>query len=62
MKNIGSTDRIIRIIIGLALLSLLFILNGSVRFLGLIGLIPIITAFIGFCPLYVPFGISTRKK
>jgi len=62
MKNIGNTDKIIRIIIGLVLLSLLFLLNGNTRYWGLIGLIPLITAFAGFCPSYVLFGISTRKK
>lgn len=62
MKNIGNVDRIIRVIIGLGLLSLLLVLNGNVRFLGLLGLIPIITALIGFCPLYTLFGIKTSKK
>lgn len=62
MKNVGKTDKIFRIIIGIVLLSLLFFLDGSARFLGLIGLIPIITAFAGFCPLYVPFRINTNKK
>lgn len=62
MKNIGSTDKIIRVVLGIGLLSLLFILSGNIRLLGLIGLLPIITAFIGFCPLYIPFGISTNKK
>lgn len=62
MKNIGNTDRIIRVIIGLVLLSLLFVLNGNIKFLGLFGFIPLITALVGICPLYIPFGINTRKN
>ena len=62
MKNIGNTDRIIRVILGLGLLSLLIILKGNMRFLGLIGLIPLLTSAIGFCPLYAIFGIKTCKS
>ncbi|MEZ0537746.1 DUF2892 domain-containing protein [Caldicellulosiruptoraceae bacterium PP1] len=62
MKNISNTDKVIRIIIGIILLSLLFILKGNIKFIGLIGLIPLITAFLGFCPLYKVLGISTLKK
>ena len=62
MKNIGNTDRVIRIIIGLGLLSLLLVLKGNIRFLGLIGLIPFLTATIGFCPLYALLGIKTCKS
>ena len=62
MKNIGNTDRVIRIIIGLGLLSLLIVLKGNSRFLGLIGLIPLLTSAIGFCPLYAIFGIKTCKS
>lgn len=60
-QNIGSTDKVIRIIAGLAVLSLLFLLEGNARWFGLIGLVPILTAFVGFCPAYMPFGISTCK-
>ena len=60
-QNIGSTDKVIRIIAGLAILSLLFLLEGNARWLGLIGLGPILTAFVGVCPGYMPFGISTCK-
>jgi Protein of unknown function (DUF2892). len=62
MKNIGNTDRIIRVIVGLGLLSLLVVLNGNARLWGLLGLIPLITAFIGFCPLYSLVGIKTLKR
>lgn len=60
-QNVGSVDRMIRIIIGVILLSLLIFLDGGVRWFGLIGLIPLLTAFINFCPLYVIFGINTKS-
>lgn len=59
LKNIGSIDRNIRIAIGLAI-GLYGIVAGS--WLGLIAVVPLATAFVGTCPLYLPFGISTRKK
>lgn len=62
MKNVGKTDKIIRIVIGLVLLSLIFILPGNIRFIGLIGLILLITAGTGFCPIYALLHISTNKK
>ena len=62
MKNVGNTDRIIRIIAGIAILSLYFILKGNARYFALIGFAPIITAFVGFCPLYALLGIKTTGK
>ena len=59
MKNVGSTDKVIRYIIGVALLSVLFIIPGNLKFLGLIGLVPILTAAFNFCPLYAILGIKT---
>lgn len=60
-KNIGSTDKVIRIIVGLAILSLFFILEGNSRWFALIGLGPILTTFIGWCPAYTLIGVSTHK-
>ncbi|MBU9720104.1 DUF2892 domain-containing protein [Bacillus alkalicola] len=59
-SNVGSVDRGIRSIIGIIILSMLLI-PDSIRWFGLLGLIPIMTAFISFCPLYRLFGISTCK-
>jgi len=61
-KNIGSTDRWIRIVVGLVLLALIFIIKGDWRWLGLIGIVPLATAFLNYCPLYSLFGINTNKK
>lgn len=57
--NVGTTDRIIRIILGLAILSLFFILDGGLKYIGLVGIVLLLTAFIKFCPLYTIFGINT---
>ncbi|MDO9371529.1 MAG: DUF2892 domain-containing protein [Gammaproteobacteria bacterium] len=57
--NIGDTERVIRVIIGLALLSLLFILKDNASYWGLLGLIPLATAGIRWCPLSALFGINT---
>lgn len=62
MKNVGKADRVIRIVIGFALFSLLLIIQSNMRFIGLIGIIPLITAAAGFCPVYALFHISTNKK
>lgn len=59
--NIGTVDRVIRAIVGLLLLSLVFILEGNARWFGLIGLAPLGTALVGWCPAYLPFGINTCK-
>jgi len=58
-QNVGKIDRAVRVIAGLALLSLFFVLEGSARYFGLIGLVPLATASLGWCPLYCPFKIST---
>ena len=56
--NIGKTDKIVRWIVGLAVIVLGLYLRS---WWGLLGLIPIITAVISLCPLYLPFGINTCK-
>lgn len=57
--NIGSMDRTLRILAGIALLALVFVLEGSARWLGLIGLVPLATGLFRFCPAYALFGMST---
>jgi hypothetical protein len=57
--NVGSVDKTLRIIIGLALLSAIFLISGPMRWIGLIGLVPLLTAFMSFCPLYTLLGINT---
>jgi hypothetical protein len=55
-KNIGSTDKIIRLTIGL-IIAVLGIVYQS--WWGLLAIVPLTTAFINFCPLYSLFGLST---
>lgn len=55
--NVGAWDRAIRIIVGLALLSLVFV--GPKTLWGLLGLIPLITGLARFCPTYRVAGAST---
>lgn len=55
--NAGKLDRILRVIIGLVLLSLVVI--GPQTNWGLIGVIPLITGILGFCPLYKIIGLNT---
>lgn len=57
--NVGSVDKILRIVIALVLFSLFFILEGNLRYIALVGLIPLLTAFMSWCPLYTLFGLST---
>ena len=57
MKNVGTVDKVIRIILGLVLLALVFV--GPQTPWGWIGIIPLATGLIGFCPLYSVFGINT---
>lgn len=59
-RNIGNLERLIRVIAGLAILSLVFI--GPQSLWGLIGIVPLLTGLIGWCPPYAMLGISTCKK
>jgi hypothetical protein len=68
IKNMGTIDRVIRIIIGLGLISGAVVMAltsqiwWAVGLMGVFGLIMIVTSSISWCPLYLPFKISTRKK
>jgi DUF2892 family protein len=61
-RNVGNVDRAIRIVAGLALLSLIYFLDGNARWWGLLGLGPLATATFGYCPPYAWLGISTCSK
>lgn len=58
-KNIGNVERVVRIIAGIAILSLIFFLEGDSRWWGLIGAVPLTTGLLGWCPPYALLGIST---
>lgn len=57
--NMGKRDRIIRFILGLAILALAVVYQP---WLGVVALILLVTALVGWCPAYVPFKINTLKK
>ncbi|RZF57920.1 YgaP family membrane protein [Sphingobacterium corticibacterium] len=64
-KNLGTADRAIRIIIavGIAVLYFTNVISGTLAIvLGILAVVFLLTSFISFCPLYLPFGINTLKK
>lgn len=64
-KNMGTADRMIRLIVALVIVVLLVtqILTGTLALiLGILAAVFLLTSAIGFCPLYVLLGISTRGK
>jgi len=61
--NMGSIDRIIRGIVGIVLLALIVVFpEASWRWWGLIGIVPLATAIIGWCPAYTIFGMNTCPR
>jgi hypothetical protein len=57
--NVGSADRIARLVIGVVVIALGFYFKS---WWGVIGLVPIATALLNFCPVYKLIGVSTVKK
>lgn len=57
--NLGGLDRAIRIVLGTVLLSLVFV--GPQTVWGYLGLVPLLTGLVGFCPAYCPLGIKTCR-
>lgn len=58
-RNEGIADRSVRIVLGLVLLALVF--AGPRTWLGLVGLIPLVTGIVGVCPLYRLIGVRTCR-
>lgn len=59
--NVGGLDRALRIVLGLALLSLPFWMEGDARWFGLVGLVPLATGLVRHCPAYPLLGLSTAR-
>jgi hypothetical protein len=57
LQNVGSVDRSVRILVGIALITAT--LFGSIGAWGWIGLLPLATGLFRICPAYLPFGLST---
>lgn len=58
--NVGGLDRVLRAVLGIVLIALVFV--GPQTPWGWIGLVPLLTAAVRFCPLYPLLGISTCKR
>jgi len=64
-KNVGTIDRVIRAVLGLVLIAYAVPIGFSVtgwNWLGWIGIVPLLTALFGICPLYSMIGLSTCKR
>lgn len=59
-RNIGNIERIVRIVAGLGILSLTFV--GPQSWWGLLGIMPLLTGIVGWCPPYALLGINTCSK
>lgn len=58
-KNVGGIDRIVRILLGLALVAMGLYTQS---WWGAVGLVPLITGLVGWCPMYLPLKVSTAKS
>ena len=64
-KNMGSIDRTVRVLIAIAVAVLYFtnqISGTATIILGILAVVFVLTSMVGTCPLYLPFGFSTRKE
>lgn len=59
-NNVGNIDRLVRLCIGVVLIAMVFV--GPKSPWGWIGLVPLLTGLVRWCPAYLPFGINTCKK
>ncbi len=59
-RNLGTVERVTRVVAGAMILSLMFV--GPQSLWGLLGIIPLVTGLIGYCAAYQMFGFSTCKK
>ena len=64
-KNMGTVDRVIRVLIAVVFAVLFFtkVVTGTLGIILLVlGVVFLLTSVVSFCPLYLPFELSTRKK
>lgn len=60
--NVGKIDKAVRLVLALVLFSLLFILQGDIKWLGLLGVIPLATGLLNWCPIWMLLGVNTCKR
>lgn len=58
-KNVGSIDKVLRLLLALGLFSLFFLLEGNARYWAIVGVVPLTTGLLNSCPLYTLLGLST---
>jgi len=64
-QNMGKTDRVLRTVLAVIVLVLYFsdqLTSLAAIILGIFALVFLVTSVLGFCPLYVPLGISSKRK
>ncbi len=62
-RNMGSLDRVIRVVVGLALLAGFFLnTTAEWRWLYLLGIVPLMTGLVGTCPMYSILGVNTCAR
>jgi hypothetical protein len=59
IRNEGIVDRAVRVVVGLGLVVLAFV--APYKWLALVGVVALVTGFVGYCPLYRALGIRTRR-
>jgi hypothetical protein len=57
--NVGFADRILRVLFGLAVLAVVVLVETPARWIGLVGLVPLLTGLFSYCPLYAVLGFDT---
>lgn len=60
--NVGGADKVVRLVLALVLFSLYFFLDGGLKWIALLGFVPLVTGLVNWCPLYTIFGINTCRK
>jgi len=58
IKNVGKADKMVRIVAGIAILGAGLYFQS---YWGLVGIVPLFTAFTRWCPAYIPFGVTTDR-
>ncbi len=59
MKNVGQTDRVVRLVVAAVLFSLFFLISGPLRWISLLGFVPLYTGLMGTCYVYTLLGMNT---
>ncbi len=58
-KNVGLIDRVLRVLVGAGLIAAALLVDHPYAWVGWIGVIPLLTGIVGFCPAYSLFGLRT---